>query len=741
LNLLQIDGLRGGRLSVREYISIQRDGFSRSVAQYEIEGCSERLPARSSLKRGLVLRPSHRTRTTPRSSEGIGKCFQEEIVCRFRQPIVTAALLFGAAAVLSHAQTFTILASPDFTNGNNPSTPNGAVLVQGPDGNFYGTTGGGGVDNGGCGTVYQLTPSGTITTLHSFNYDVDGCDPTSGLILASDGNLYGTTAFTIFKITLGGAFSLLYTQVTGGPHLLNAMVQARDGNFYGTSSEGGANEQGTIFRMTPSGALTVLLNFPNPQIGTAPKGPLIQASDGNLYSTTSDGGAGSSGTVFKITLSGTASVLYAFCTNMKSGTCLDGSTPWNGLLQANDGNLYGTTQAGGTSGPGGHGTIFKLTLGGALTTLYSFCPQASCPDGNTPIGALIQGKDGNFYGVNTSGGMFNQAGTVFQLTPSGQLTTLHQFCSQTECVDGSNPEGALLQGSDGTLYGATNSDGPNSFGTIFSLKLPAAPAYTCTNTTPPTITSIDSASAYGGYAYFASGSWLEIKGANLADPNDPRLASGSAQWASADFNGPNAPTNLDGISVSINNKPAYISYLSPTQLNVQAPEDSTNGNVAITVTNCKATSSITMFSRRSLAPGLLAPPNYSSGGTSYLVATFASDGAYVLNTSLGASFGLNSRPAKPGDVIVAYGIGFGDVTPTILPGVIVGQSNALIDPVTFSFGSAPATLAYAGLAGNFVGLYEFFINVPLGLANGDYQINVAQNGTIVPQIMYLTVHN
>jgi uncharacterized protein (TIGR03437 family) len=268
-----------------------------------------------------------------------------------------------------------------------------------------------------------------------------------------------------------------------------------------------------------------------------------------------------------------------------------------------------------------------------------------------------------------------------------------------------------------------------------------APKYTCTNTTRPVITFVDSASGYGGYSYFASGSWLEIKGANLADPKDPRLASGSGQWASADFNGPNAPTNLDGIGVSINNKPAYVWYLSPGQLNVQAPEDSTNGNVAITVTNCKATSSITMFSRRNLAPGLLAPPNYSSGGTQYLVATFASDGAYVLNTSLGASFGLNSRPAKPGDLIVAYGIGFGDVTPTILPGVIVGQSNALVNPITISFGSTSATLVYAGLAGNFVGLYEFFITVPSGLANGDYQINVTQNGIKVPQTMYLTVHN
>ena len=226
---------------------------------------------------------------------------------KFRQPAVKAALLVGAAAMLSHAQTFNTVFSPNFSNGNNPSTPNGAVLVQGPDGNLYGTTGGGGVNNGGCGTVYQLTPSGSITTLHSLNYGVDGCDPTSGLTRGSDGFLYGTTHFTIFKISLSGAFTLLYTLTGNGPNLINGLVQASDGNFYGTSSEGGTNQQGTIFRMTPSGALTVLVNFPNPQLGTGPKGPLIQASDGNLYGTTSLGGAVSStsvgtGVVFKITL-------------------------------------------------------------------------------------------------------------------------------------------------------------------------------------------------------------------------------------------------------------------------------------------------------------------------------------------------------------------------------------------------------------------------------------------------------
>jgi len=265
--------------------------------------------------------------------------------------------------------------------------------------------------------------------------------------------------------------------------------------------------------------------------------------------------------------------------------------------------------------------------------------------------------------------------------------------------------------------------------------------YVCSNTVPPVISSVDSASAYGGYSYFGSGSWLEIKGSNLADPNDPRLKApvNPGQWTAADFNGANAPEMLDGIGAGINGKPAYVWYLSPGQINVQAPEDSATGNVAITVTNCKATSSPFTFARRALAPGLLAPPSFNLGGKQYLVATFNSDGAYVLNT--GALAGINSRPAKPGDLIIAYGIGFGDVTPSILPGVIAEQGNSLNSPVAVAFGSTNATLSYAGLAGNFVGLYEFYITVPPGLANSDYQINVTQNGITVPQTVFLTVHN
>jgi uncharacterized protein (TIGR03437 family) len=320
------------------------------------------------------------------------------------------------------------------------------------------------------------------------------------------------------------------------------------------------------------------------------------------------------------------------------------------------------------------------------------------------------------------------------------LTIVYNFSGVS--TDGSGPFG-LVRAADGSLYGTTSGGGGGGSGTVFRVQVPSPGAFTCTNTTPPAITSVDSASGYGGYSYFASGSWLEIKGTNLADSADPRLhaATNPGQWTASDFNGANAPTALDGISVSINGKPAYVWYLSTGQLNVQAPQDTASGNVAITVTNCKAASPAFTFARKALAPGLLAPSNYSANGTQYMVATFASDGAYVLNTSTGAAFGLNSRPAKPGDLIVAYGIGFGDVTPSILPGVIVGQSNALVNPVTISFGTTSASVSYAGLAGSFVGLYEFYITVPSTLANGDYQINVAQNGTPIPQTMSLTVHN
>ena len=150
-------------------------------------------------------------------------------------------MILAAAAFASQAQTLNVLGQFNYSNGSTPATPHGASIIEGPDGNFYGTTSSGGAAT--CGTVFQMTPAGVITTLHSFNYSVDGCSPESGVTLGSDGSLYGTTELSIFKVTLSGTFTPLYMQGTNGPHLLNGLIQASDGNFYGTASEGGSGKQ------------------------------------------------------------------------------------------------------------------------------------------------------------------------------------------------------------------------------------------------------------------------------------------------------------------------------------------------------------------------------------------------------------------------------------------------------------------------------------------------------------------
>lgn len=188
---------------------------------------------------------------------------------------------------------------------------------------------------------------------------------------------------------------------TDGVYSSAALVQATDGNLYGTTANGGANGDGTIFRITPSGTLTTIYSFcsqPGCADGLEPYGVLIQATTGDLYGTTSHGGTANSGTVFRITPSGTLTTLYTFCSQ---SNCVDGANPYGGLVQAIDGNLYGTTSHGGTLGVG---TVFKITPSGTLTMLYSFCSQNNCMDGIQPYAALVQATDGNFYGTTFYGG-------------------------------------------------------------------------------------------------------------------------------------------------------------------------------------------------------------------------------------------------------------------------------------------------------------------------------------------------
>jgi len=394
------------------------------------------------------------------------------------QRALTVLVLWAATAVALPAQTFTTLLSLNGTDGGLPSAP----LVQGADGNLYGTTVAGG--SNGVGAIFKITPSGTLTTLYSFCPQIgcpDGEEPTAALVQATNGDLYGTTETggansggTIFEITPGGALTTLYnfcTQsgCTDGSSPFAGLIQATNGNFYGTTYNGGASGNGTIFKITQTGTLTTLHSFCAQSGCTAnPYAGLVQAANGDFYGTTYNGGSRHRGAIFKITPSGTLTTLYNFCS--LSG-CTDGEIPEAGLVQAANGDLYGTTVHGGANSGG---TVFEITPSGTLTTLYSFCSQSGCTDGKNPYAGLIQATNGNLYGTTGAGGA-NNGGTIFEITPSGTLTTLHSFCSQSGCTDGSSSYAGLVQATNGDFYGATYFGGTDGWGTIFSLSVGLGP--------------------------------------------------------------------------------------------------------------------------------------------------------------------------------------------------------------------------------------------------------------------------
>jgi uncharacterized repeat protein (TIGR03803 family) len=369
--------------------------------------------------------------------------------------------------------TFTTLHSFDFTDGYYPE----AALVQAGNGNLYGATydGGAGYD----GTIFKITSSGTLTTLHSFE-GTDGNAPAAALVQNINGNLFGTTYFggatngtcnqfygcgTVFKITPSGKLTTLYnfcsqSGCTDGQQPSAGLVEDIDGNFYGTTHYGGANNEGMVFKITPGAKLTILHSFDYTD-GEYPHAGLVQATDGNFYGTTSSGGANGVGTVFKITRSGTLSTLHSF-----SGYT-DGASP-NAIIQATSGDFYGTTSAG---GPDNYGAIFEITPNGTLTTLHTFVGS----DGEYPAAGLIQGFDGNFYGTTSAGGADGRIGTVYEITAGGTVTTLYSFCAQSDCADGQAPLAALAQDTNGTFYGTTSKGGANDDGSVFSLSVGLGP--------------------------------------------------------------------------------------------------------------------------------------------------------------------------------------------------------------------------------------------------------------------------
>ena len=285
-----------------------------------------------------------------------------------------------------------------------------------------------------------------------------------------------------------------------------------------------------------------------------------------------------------------------------------------------------------------------------------------------------------------------------------------------------------------TLYvavNAANGDGSSSGDHIYTTKLQLTPAAT---TVQPSIieNGVVSASAFNAKAGVAPGTWLEIYGSNLATTT--RL------WQGSDFNGDAAPVSLDGVSVTIGGKSAYVDYVSPVQVNIQVPDGIPIGSgVPLVLTNSLGQTTPYTLPTQDLAPALLAPPSFDVSGKQYVAATFPPNdaGDVVFVGRAGSIAGVNTRPAKTGDVVTLYGVGFGPVNPSVNSGVIVSQANSLTNTATFLIGQAEATVLYGGLAPGLVGLYQFNLQLP-AVGGGDLPISVRVGGLTITQDLSIT---
>ena len=329
----------------------------------------------------------------------------------------------------------------------------------------------------------------TYTVLYSFTGSpTDGANPEAGVIRDTAGNLYGTTYYggassnckqgcgTVFKVTASGTETVLHNftgyQTGDGASPYGGLILDKAGNLYGTTYYGGASSNcgdvgcGAVFKLTPSGTETVLYSFAGYFTdGAFPAAGLVRDKTGNLYGTTNSGGssvecANGCGVVFMLTPAGTETLLEVF------GVTSAGQYPDASLIRDTAGNLYGTTAGGGSSNcPSGCGTVFKLPRGGGITeVLYSL---AGGSFGFMPAAPLLRDAIGNVYGTTEQGGASGSFGTVFKLTPSGAETVLHSFAGAP--TDGANPLSGLIEDSAGNFYGTTYSGGASGFGTVYKL--------------------------------------------------------------------------------------------------------------------------------------------------------------------------------------------------------------------------------------------------------------------------------
>jgi uncharacterized repeat protein (TIGR03803 family) len=410
------------------------------------------------------------------------------------------------------------------THAGDPAHPNNpGAIVQGRDGNLYSTSNDGGTDNAG--TVFKVTPSGQVSVLYSFT-GVTGAFPSSGLTLGTDGN------------------------------------------FYGTTYENGPSNYGTVFKITSKGNLTVLHGFDNSD-GSAPWGAPVEGTDGAFYGTTEDGGSANCGTVYRVTAGGTFKTLYNF-----DGP--HGCQPLAPLVLGNDGNFYGTTLQGGSNST--LGAIFKSTPAGVVTLLHSF----DNTHGANPYAPLVLASDGNFYGTTYNGG--NNDGVVFEMSPAGVFTDLHDFELET---DGGDALSALVQGTNGVLYGSTVHGGSFNFGTIYSIPLgggglSAFYSFDGASGSAPeaALTQHTNGSFYADAAWGGTDNLGTFYSLNLGLSPFVRLVTPFAKVGKTieilgqGFTGTTA--------VSFNGTPATFHVVSNTYLTAVVPNGATNGFVTVT---------------------------------------------------------------------------------------------------------------------------------------------------------------
>jgi uncharacterized repeat protein (TIGR03803 family) len=356
-----------------------------------------------------------------------------------------------------------IFSFPGATDGADPA----AGVTRDAAGDLYGATSQSGLYSHG--TVYTVSASGTESVLYNFTGGADGAEPQGAITLDMAGNVYGTTLYggngpgcancitygVVYKVNPAGQESVIYSFQGGADGYMPSSGVIRDaaGNLYGTTTEGGASGYGLVYKIDPSGVKTTLYSFTGTTDGAYPAGGLVRDAAGNFYGTAEQGGASGLGVIYKLDTAGQFTVLHSFTGNP------DGGFPTSGLIIDSAGNLYGTVSGGGAYTAG---DVYKLSSAGQLTVLYTFTGHA---DGYGPSGGVIRDAAGSLYGCTGSGGLAGY-GVVYKILPDESESVLYSF---TGLQDGSHPVGSLTADRSGNLYGATMAGGTGMDGVVFEL--------------------------------------------------------------------------------------------------------------------------------------------------------------------------------------------------------------------------------------------------------------------------------